>query len=495
MLVQKVTSDKKERRPRRPAQQRGTSHTDTNGEEAGGGKLALPLHPILKKGRGPSIAGPGPRPTARFVSPHGSGDDEDGQGTPTDDGERDGQNAHVVVRPPTPEPPTTKVAKAMATNPAMPKKKGHTFVATTGHRKRPSIVRRKSSQSSTGSDSTGKVAPDAAVTATHDDQRAGTSPVAERPRSRQGGPAKSRFQENFSPSPPKHEMGKSKKRRQPQAKAVLKRSPLGLQPEDRRADESIVDLSQGLQSLKPSSPIPRQSHASLAPGADPSTIHRAGDEQTSEVEPSKLRPRVLCGEELEASKSQRTIPRASDANKSTLGSSTRSLPRDRSRSGLLDESPQMSEAPAQVSDRNRMTASASETEDNQSTHRLAHEGTSIHRLRSSKSSVSLASTPTEASAQLVQADEQVSLLPVKVDKGKGRDLGEHAETDEPDDRSVSAASSRTAGSGAAGSGSGSGGVEGSALGRTKSQLSTLLHEDERKKKAGRLWGRGKHIKR
>ncbi|KAK4086934.1 hypothetical protein Purlil1_8668 [Purpureocillium lilacinum] len=34
-----------------------------------------PPHPILKKSRGPSSSGP--RPTARFVSPHGSGDEDD----------------------------------------------------------------------------------------------------------------------------------------------------------------------------------------------------------------------------------------------------------------------------------------------------------------------------------------------------------------------------------------------------------------------------------
>jgi hypothetical protein len=48
-------------------------------------------HPILKKSRGPSSTGP--RPTARFISPHDSENEDDNSVSP---------NSHVVVQPPSP---------------------------------------------------------------------------------------------------------------------------------------------------------------------------------------------------------------------------------------------------------------------------------------------------------------------------------------------------------------------------------------------------------
>ena len=53
--------------------------------------------PILKKNRGPSSNGP--RPTARFISPHSS-EDEDPDGIPSTN---NSPGAHVVLRPPAPE--------------------------------------------------------------------------------------------------------------------------------------------------------------------------------------------------------------------------------------------------------------------------------------------------------------------------------------------------------------------------------------------------------
>lgn len=109
-------------------------------------KPAAPMpHPILKKSRGPSNTGP--HPTARFVSPPGSEDEKEKKSSIS-------PNAHVVVRPPTPElkgeresQNTLKVPPS-TTSAAKKKGKGH-VVATGAGRRRPAVVRRKSSQSST----------------------------------------------------------------------------------------------------------------------------------------------------------------------------------------------------------------------------------------------------------------------------------------------------------------------------------------------------------
>lgn len=93
-------------------------------------------HPILKKSRGPSTGGP--RPTARFISPHDSEDEGPSPISP---------NSHVVVQPPSPDPESqTHKAdkKSSASGNGNGKRQG--FVAS--KKKRPAIVRRKSSQSS-----------------------------------------------------------------------------------------------------------------------------------------------------------------------------------------------------------------------------------------------------------------------------------------------------------------------------------------------------------
>jgi hypothetical protein len=95
-------------------------------------------HPILKKTRGPSIAGP--RPTARFISPHDSEVEADSPLSP---------NEHVVVEPPSPDSQTPKTDKKSSSS-GSGKKQG--YVASAGSKKkRPVIVRRKSSQSSNDS--------------------------------------------------------------------------------------------------------------------------------------------------------------------------------------------------------------------------------------------------------------------------------------------------------------------------------------------------------
>ncbi|KAI1323581.1 hypothetical protein F5Y16DRAFT_403260 [Xylariaceae sp. FL0255] len=102
-------------------------------------------HPILKKPRGPSASGP--RPTARFVSPPGSGAEEpasitsnvaathslDSKESSSSTAREDKRKVHGV----------------------RPKKKTTAFVASTASRRRPAMPRRSSSQSSTGTSEIG----------------------------------------------------------------------------------------------------------------------------------------------------------------------------------------------------------------------------------------------------------------------------------------------------------------------------------------------------
>lgn len=134
-------------------------------------------HPILKKTRGPSTGGP--RPTARFISPHES-EHEGDQNSPVS------PNSHVVIQPPSPDPRDGKADKKAAT----PNRKKTGFPAST-KKKRPVIVRRQSSQTSQSS-------ADAAA------KEAEAVQAASGARSSLDGPparTQSRFQENFTPSP------------------------------------------------------------------------------------------------------------------------------------------------------------------------------------------------------------------------------------------------------------------------------------------------------
>ncbi len=97
--------------------------------------------PILKKSRGPSSTGP--RPTARFISPHTSEEEDAAEASSITS-----LGAHVIVRPPTPptaisqRPKDEKKAEASAGS----RKKAHGFVAiTAAHKRRPGPPRRPSS--------------------------------------------------------------------------------------------------------------------------------------------------------------------------------------------------------------------------------------------------------------------------------------------------------------------------------------------------------------
>lgn len=94
--------------------------------------------PILKKSRGPSSSGP--RPTARFISPHSS-EDEDAGGNSS----AASKGAQVIVRPPTPDAQVSKGGKRAETA-AGGRRKAHAIGATnSGHKRRPGAVRRPNS--------------------------------------------------------------------------------------------------------------------------------------------------------------------------------------------------------------------------------------------------------------------------------------------------------------------------------------------------------------
>lgn len=94
-----------------------------------------PAHPILKKPRGPSTTGP--RPTARFISPHESEEEQYMEGDIPSSGST--VTPGLEMRTPNPSPPKKKA-------PVQAKK----FVASAGHSKRRPVIRRKSSSQPSG---------------------------------------------------------------------------------------------------------------------------------------------------------------------------------------------------------------------------------------------------------------------------------------------------------------------------------------------------------
>ncbi|TVY30169.1 hypothetical protein LHYA1_G001063 [Lachnellula hyalina] len=142
-------------------------------------------HPILKKTGGPSTSGP--RPTARFVSPHES-ERETEPDSPVS------TNSHVVVQPPSPDIESIKNDQKASVLPGL--KKATSFVASSAaKKKRPVVVRRQSSQNSQSSTD----APQLSGSTQPPSQR--TAPTtSEQAQARSKHSVPSKFQENFSPS-------------------------------------------------------------------------------------------------------------------------------------------------------------------------------------------------------------------------------------------------------------------------------------------------------
>jgi len=151
-------------------------------ESSSSSKNNAPMpHPILKKTRGPSATGP--RPTARFISPHDTEDEN-----VEEDSSSVGTNAHVMVEPPSPVDPQNPKAEKKLAGLSIKKKGG--FVAAT-KKKRPVVSRRQSSQTSQSStDSPSKYS----VIQSSSERTPPTFAAQSRMKT------ESRLQENFSPS-------------------------------------------------------------------------------------------------------------------------------------------------------------------------------------------------------------------------------------------------------------------------------------------------------
>ena len=163
-------------------------------------------HPILKKTRGPSTTGP--RPTARFISPHES---EAETATTTNSSTRSvSPNSHVVVQPPSPDSQNSTTDKK-ATVAGGGKKKGR-VIPSAAKKTRPQISKRQSSQSST--DSGAKVE---AATSKQSSAEKTPPTFSEAPHGK--GKAPSRFQENLSPD---HSGAQSSRKRQSSKSADAK---------------------------------------------------------------------------------------------------------------------------------------------------------------------------------------------------------------------------------------------------------------------------------
>lgn len=160
-------------------------------------------HPILKKSRGPSTTGP--RPTARFISPHES---EDDPGSPAC------ENTHVVVQPPSPDRAQAKPEKKVTSG-----KKARGYV-TAPAVKRPVIFRRKSSQSSTESPAR---SVETASSGLESSLEAPTPTYPEADTNR--GKPQSKFLENFSPANRLPSPSRAKPATNVDAKRLSPRSP------------------------------------------------------------------------------------------------------------------------------------------------------------------------------------------------------------------------------------------------------------------------------
>ncbi|KAG4427358.1 hypothetical protein IFR05_017159 [Cadophora sp. M221] len=236
-------------RPNGPSTSSGTTTTASSVSRA---PAPMP-HPILKKTRGPSTGGP--RPTARFISPHES--EQEGDQTSSVS-----PNSHVVVQPPSPDPRDGKSDKK-TTGTAARKKTG--FSAST-KKKRPVIVKRQSSQASQSSaDAAAKEAEAAQATS-------GSRSSLDGPPAR----TQSRFQENFTPSPDRSASSQMSKKRI----SDTKRSPRKLS---------------GGKGRTTSSKLCEEEASSGDPG--PSTHLRRVENLPEQDEGEELTPEVL--EELE----------------------------------------------------------------------------------------------------------------------------------------------------------------------------------------------------
>ena len=200
-------------------------------------------HPILKKTRGPSSTGP--RPTARFISPHES--DAETATTTNSSNRSISPNSHVVVQPPSPDSQNSKSEEKKAAAAGGAKKKGRVF-ASTVTKKRPVITRRQSSLSST--DSAARIE---AQQAHHSSAERTWPTFPEEPHGK--GKAPSKLQGNVSPeylatlSPEKRSSSKTADPKRTSSRTVDQKDRSGKRLPDISAQEE-PGPSSGLRSAK-----------------------------------------------------------------------------------------------------------------------------------------------------------------------------------------------------------------------------------------------------
>ncbi|KAK4152365.1 hypothetical protein C8A00DRAFT_16312 [Chaetomidium leptoderma] len=280
--------------PRRDPPEQGSSSSSSKRGLTPSSSRPPPSHPILKKSRGPSASGP--RPTARFALSPTSSDEA------IQDGEAVSTSTVVTASgmPPPPRPSPTSARKKQAVSPATPEppaadptppvqapvasetgmrppppvlpargEKGAPTVgrrvvaATAASRRKPVMVRRPSSQSSTGSDS--------------GQRPAGLVTSSKRSGSKRSTPTASQLLGQGSLSSQTSEPGISAKAvgKRPAKAATTKRSTsqsVSAQVDDQR-DEPVVT-----QQLRPASPQRRSTwdvKDSVAAEGRQATIHRA----------------------------------------------------------------------------------------------------------------------------------------------------------------------------------------------------------------------------
>lgn len=254
-------------------QEQNKSGTDKSGtENSPSSRSQAPMpHPILKKTRGPSNSGP--RPTARFISPH---DTEDEASPVTSES----TNSHVVVEPPSPMDPRDPQAEKKPSIVAGKKKAG--FVASTKKR-RPIIVKRQSSQSST--ESAARNAESAQFSAMQSSAERTPPTFAAQSRTR----PQSRFQENFSPS-----SGQSLSNVQSPKRRVVSRT---------NSNKHVSPRKPGSGSRKPKAPSDGADQTASAGGPGPSTTHHREENQIETL----ADPETLTEEDLHELEVQRIL--------------------------------------------------------------------------------------------------------------------------------------------------------------------------------------------
>ncbi|PBP16888.1 hypothetical protein BUE80_DR012288 [Diplocarpon rosae] len=256
--------------------------TATSSSTASRSPAPMP-HPILKKTRGPSTSGP--RPTARFISPHES--EHEGHTSSIS------PNSHVVVQPPSPD---LRDARPEKKGGGTSSKKKAGFSAS--KKKRPVIVRRQSSQ--TSQSSVENAARDAEAQAATGARSSLDDPPAK---------SQSRFQEKFSLSPEKSVKNHSTKKRTGESK---------------RASPRKLSLSKA-SSVKSRVGPSRISGVAVSTG-DPGPSTQSGRiENIPEHPTEKVQLALEKGEELEM---QRILLAEANARAQSKGKQERERPQD-----------------------------------------------------------------------------------------------------------------------------------------------------------------------